>query len=100
MTVVNYITVRLVVRSIFSMKIQELEQLAKDKKLILTKRKWRVVKRSKGWRGRKWDDQTNPNWDITQIEYQMYSYLAQEKGMAENQWYKITKKDYEYLKSL
>lgn len=77
--------------------MDELRKLAQEGKLKVQKTKWRIVSRDKGWRGQKWDDQTNPSWSTEQIKYQTYHYEARTPDMPENQFYKITKKDYEEL---
>lgn len=77
------------------MKIDELENLMREGKLAINKRKLNIQYRDKGWRGQKWDDTTNGSWDTTQIPYQMYQYEAHIKGDNENLFYKLRKRDYE-----
>ena len=81
------------------MKIDELEKLAMEGKLKVEKKKWRIVYREKGWRGQSWEATSESNWDKTKIPYQIYSYEAKTPEMPANSFYKITKKDYEMLKT-
>mgnify|MGYP001574582159 FL=1 len=82
------------------MKLNELKLLAAEGKLRIEKRKWRIVYRSKGWRGQKWDDTTKVNWDNTQIPYQTYHYEARTPEMPEHQCFIITKKDFQELEEI
>lgn len=82
------------------MRYQELENLAKEGKLTVSKKERGVIYRSKGWRGQKWDDTTIASWDNTQITYKRYSYEARTADMPEHSFYKITKKDFENLVKL
>lgn len=82
------------------MKLQELKELAEEKKLILNCRELNPIYREKGWRGQKWDEITQASWDSTLIKYKRYQYEARTPDMPENQLFKITKGDYEELKKI
>ncbi|MEK6935747.1 MAG: hypothetical protein AABW67_03090 [Nanoarchaeota archaeon] len=82
------------------MKYEDLKNLMENGKLTLNKRELNPVYREKGWRGQKWDDTTQASWNSQLIKYRRFQYECRAPDMPENQFYKITKKDYEELSKL
>lgn len=75
------------------MRYEDLEKLAIAGKLQVTK----TLYRNKIRRRYVWDKEYEHIIETKKIPYKIFSYNARTEDMPENQFYKITKRDYEAL---